>query len=391
VIGTDQNNGPVPTEVVSQGDVYNQNPSVQLVTHQSTAVDDSSSIVFGSAFTSLVNDSVTLGGCAGSVSLTIDGTAGTPVPEPIPSGTNADVTLAAGTTNVLDISSTDLNNIDTLTFPSPPSASTPLLINVTTGGTFDDWKTPNFSGAQAPYILINFPDATSLGQVAGGHDVQGTIDAPRAAFTDLSSAANDGQVVAASYKQGQAATDGGDVFDQPFAATLSCDSSVTPTPSPTDSGLPSPLPTDSLPPSPLPTDSVLPTLLPTDSGLPTPLPTDSGLPIPLPTLTLPPLPSIPAAPSVPPIPTLPPIPAPSVPTLPIPIPIPSWTFTPPVPFTPSAELTPAPSSSAISAAPTPSATAPSVSVSVSTTYGSGQTVAAAPQRNVSQHHDTAAV
>ena len=61
----------------------------------------------------------------------------------------------------MNLTAAELANLSELTFTNQPSASTPILINVT-GGTFTG-QIPNLagvSGSQAPYMMWNFPTAS---------------------------------------------------------------------------------------------------------------------------------------------------------------------------------------------------------------------------------------
>ena len=124
-----------------------------------------------------------------------------------------------------------------------PDANTPLLINVDTsetGGVFS-WDVPNLagiSGIQAPYILWNFGDTTSL-TIASGDSIEGSIYAPNAAVSNFSPANVEGQLIAESAELGslgQTEGNGGELHHFPFEAELSCETDDEPTPSitPTD-------------------------------------------------------------------------------------------------------------------------------------------------------------
>ncbi|MEV0720329.1 collagen-binding domain-containing protein, partial [Asanoa sp. NPDC050611] len=138
-------------------------------------------------------------------------------------GTRAYLSLTPNQTNVLNLTGDEFNNLSDLTFNTQPSAATPLLINVDTGDSYE-WRTANFAGIsdnQAPFILMNFPNATAITQV-GADTAEGTIYAPGAAFTDVNTANNEGNLVVRSYTHGTAATDGGETHDLPFNTTLQC-------------------------------------------------------------------------------------------------------------------------------------------------------------------------
>ncbi|GIF54515.1 hypothetical protein Air01nite_06100 [Asanoa iriomotensis] len=139
--------------------------------------------------------------------------------------TRAYISLTPNRTNVLRLTGDEFNNLSDLTFNTQPSAATPLLVNVDTGESFE-WRTANFAGVsdnQAPFILMNFPHATAITQV-GTDTAEGTIYAPYAAFTDVNTANNEGNVVVKSYTHGTAATNGGETHDLPFNTTLQCGS-----------------------------------------------------------------------------------------------------------------------------------------------------------------------
>ncbi len=148
------------------------------------------------------------------------GELGRPVSTP---GTRAYVSLTPNQTNVLKLTGDEFNNLSDLTFNTQPSAETPLLVNVATGADYE-WRTANFAGIgdeQAPYILMNFADATTITQV-GADTAEGTIYAPNAAFTDVNTANNEGNLVVREYTHGTAAANGGETHDLPFNTTLQC-------------------------------------------------------------------------------------------------------------------------------------------------------------------------
>jgi choice-of-anchor A domain-containing protein len=210
---------------VVPGADYNGTPRISLTVQQPVgSVGPASVMNFSTLFASYEQRSAALATCPSTLVLTNANSM--PIPQPVPPGTNAFVRLTPGITNVLDIAATDLNNVTTLNFPTPPSASTPLLINVSTasiGGTFT-WTPPNFAGAagpQAQFVLLNFPGATQITQVLGS-TVEGTIFAPDAQLTDLSASNNEGNIVVAGYQQGAPGANGGEVHVFPFAGALTC-------------------------------------------------------------------------------------------------------------------------------------------------------------------------
>jgi choice-of-anchor A domain-containing protein/LPXTG-motif cell wall-anchored protein len=201
--------------------------------------------------------------------------------EPIPAGSNVYLTLSAGQTNVLNLTTEELANLGQFTFTGQtPSPGTPLLVNVAGGSYIGTW--PNqagISGNNAPYILWNFPDATTV-TVTGGDSVEGTLYAPNADLTWQTTNNIEGNVIAASLVHGSGALGGGlrEIHDVQFNDTLECEpspspspssptsapSSPTPTPTPTS---PSPTPTSGspTPPEPTPSDSTATPGTPTPS------------------------------------------------------------------------------------------------------------------------------
>ncbi|WP_027644559.1 choice-of-anchor A family protein [Salinispora oceanensis] len=258
----DNNNVPANTRILPAND-YDASPRIELVTNQSVpSVGPVSVIDFAEAFQTFRSNSTELATCQNTVVLRDPN--GDPISSPIPPGTNAVINLSANTTNVLNINSTDLDNIGILTFADQPTASSPLLVNVSTtdvGDTFA-WTAPNFAGIGGPearFILFNFPTATALTLAPGGATVEGTIYAPRADFTDLDQSNTEGSIIARTLEHR-----GGEIHDYPFSTTLACDSS-SPTASPTA--------------TPTATPTGTPTADPTMTPTVTPSPTGTGLPI----------------------------------------------------------------------------------------------------------------
>ena len=144
--------------------------------------------------------------------------------DPIDPGDRGVLTLTPGQTNVLNLSAEDLNDLAEITYATPPTVTTPLLINVT--GTTFNGDIPNqagIGGSQAPYILWNFPDATEV-TVTSGATLEGTLYAPNAALTWLPSQNIEGNIIAAEFSHGPRPTRTAprELHDFPFAATLSC-------------------------------------------------------------------------------------------------------------------------------------------------------------------------
>ena len=191
--------GTAPTHVVRAGQGYSSQPLIADTVNQPTAsVSQSGLIGFSSAFSTFRSQSANLASCTNNVVLPTQG------------GT-ASVTLTSGVQNILDITAANLANISTLQFNNSPTAATPLIINVDTSGVSNNftWSPPNFNGLQnanAPYILWNFPTATTL-TLGGSRTIPGTIYAPGATVVETDQSGINGAMVAATYTQG--GTNGG--------------------------------------------------------------------------------------------------------------------------------------------------------------------------------------
>ncbi|SDR77946.1 choice-of-anchor A domain-containing protein [Polaribacter sp. KT25b] len=102
--------------------------------------------------------------------------------------------------NYLNITGTDLNNVDVFTYNNQPSASKVLVINVDAAGTFnwDVWNQAGVGFQNAPYIFYNFYNTTQL-NINGNSTVEGTVFAP---FADIDKSVNqsniEGQVIGKS-------------------------------------------------------------------------------------------------------------------------------------------------------------------------------------------------
>ncbi|MET0838056.1 MAG: collagen-binding domain-containing protein, partial [Marmoricola sp.] len=275
---TDSNGADVDYRVVQQGAAYESVPRIEGVTHAQTPASvatpvPSSLIDVAAAFTAYRAITTQLAACAETISL--EDANGNPL-GPITPGSQAYFDLEPGVTNVLELSAEDLDDLSVLTFRDPPTATTPLLINVT-GSSFDG-NFPNLagvSGPQAPYILWNFPTATSVDVTEGGATVEGTMYVPNGTLTWRPSQNIEGNVIATNFNHGPnppRATPR-ELHDFPFAAELSCADEPTPTPTPT--GI-TPTPTPTASPTPTPTPSPSPTTTPTET--PSPSPSDSVLP-----------------------------------------------------------------------------------------------------------------
>lgn len=233
---TDANGASQPTRLVPSGAGYDAAPRVELTVRQPAETVESSPIDFDAAFAEMSANAELLASCANTVTMYDSREGGSEVAKgEVEPGQQIYITLTEGETNVLNVTGDDLNNMANLTFVNKPTADTPILINVdtsSTGGVFD-WDVATqagVTGADAPYILWNFGDTTEL-TLTGGDSVEGSIFAPNADFTDISISNVEGQIVAKSAVLGLMSSDSGELHDYLFAAQLSCEREVDPTPS----------------------------------------------------------------------------------------------------------------------------------------------------------------
>ncbi|GGZ08232.1 hypothetical protein GCM10010327_43410 [Streptomyces nitrosporeus] len=240
ILTQDENGASVNTQVVADGASYNSTPRIELTTQQSAAsVAQSGLMDFTSLFATYRDRSDTMDTCATTVTL-LDGN-NEPLPDQdvIPPGTDVHIALTEGRTNVVRLTGEQLNNIGNLTFLDEPDADTPVLFNIdttATGGVYA-WDVPNLagvSGANAPYMLWNFADATDI-TIVEGDSLEGTVYAPRALLTDLDPSNIEGDIIVRELVAGPitgagAPVNAGEIHYFPFDADLSCDT-IDPRPS----------------------------------------------------------------------------------------------------------------------------------------------------------------
>ncbi len=226
---TDQNGVPdLAWRLVPEGAAYESAPRVEgrIVQDPATVDDPVPGLDFTAAFTRYRALSTALAACPVNTRL-LDAN-GNPVTLPAPPGTNAVVEMTPGVTNVLTISGPDLASLSTLSFSLPPTAGTPLVVNIL--GDQLDGRAPQLAGvggAQAPYMLWNLPEATSA-RYTGAGAVEGTVYAP---FADLSwdTTINlQGNVISRSFEHatGAAGAAPRELHDFAFATTVSCASAT---------------------------------------------------------------------------------------------------------------------------------------------------------------------
>ena len=272
VLNTDQNDAPVNTQLVRAGEEYNSTPRVALTVQQPIESVHSSPIDFASAFAQMRGYSEDLAVCANTVTMLDSRDGGSPVAKgEVQPGQQIFVTLTEGQTNVLNVTGEDLNNISDLTFVNKPSADTPILINVDTSGTGGvfNWDVANqagLGGEDAPYILWNFNDTVELTLTPGGSTVEGSIFAPDAYFTDISEGNIEGQIVAADAVLGTTEYDSLELHYYPFAAELTCETDVDPSPTGTTEVPTTDAPTTDAPTTDIPTTDAPTTDTPTSEA-----------------------------------------------------------------------------------------------------------------------------
>ncbi len=224
---TDTNGAAVNYRIVPEGAGYASNQIVQGRSRQSpdsieTPVPDDLIDIAG-AFAQYRTLTTEMAGCQNTV--TLDDARGDPITRPVGPGDQAYVELVPGQTNVLELTTGELGDLSSLTFRDPPTANTPLLVNVI-GGIYTG-NIPNLagvSGSQAPYMLWNFPQASSI-VVTGGATIEGTIYAPNASLEWRPTLNIEGNVIATEFSHGLLGRLGSprEIHDFPFNANLSCD------------------------------------------------------------------------------------------------------------------------------------------------------------------------
>jgi choice-of-anchor A domain-containing protein len=198
------------------GGTITDNPALQLQTAQPTgSICRSGLINFSTAFTQMSQYASTLASCASNVILRDQN--GTPLPNNSNPPANVKILLIDNTTNVLTLSATALNQIQSITFENQPNAARPLIINVT--GSSMTWNTPTMAGigsGEAGAILFNFSGFSSL-TINANQMVEGTIFAPGATVIKQGSNNVEGQIIAANFTM-----DGGEIHNFPFFTDVSC-------------------------------------------------------------------------------------------------------------------------------------------------------------------------
>ena len=234
----DENNAVRNYRLTRHGQPFSSNPFIDGRTQQSPAsvAHQPSKDLINVAASFDVYRILTrqLAACPATAQLVTD--QGVPLTSPFSSGARGRLSLTPGVTNVLTMTTADLANLSEITYLNPPTASTPLLINVV-GDPFKG-QIPNqagIGGSQAPYILWNFPQAQTI-KVTGGASIEGTIYAPHATLTWAPTQNIEGNVIASTFNHGDPSPGRAaprEIHDFPFNAKLSCGSAPAPQPTAT--------------------------------------------------------------------------------------------------------------------------------------------------------------
>ena len=214
----DQDNNGANTDLQLTSGALNSNPRVQKQNgwqNKNTAtsghgINFSTATIHIAQASAIINSYATTN-CQNKINLIIP-----------PSCTNCNPTISpvANKVNLVNITTAaqlaTLLNSGSLTISPAPTATSPLIFNVTISGSIA-WAVPNMAGvggSHGQYILWNFPNATGI-NFANNNSVYGTILAPQAAVVKDGGNNFEGQVLSASLSLNT-----GEIHYQPFAAQL---------------------------------------------------------------------------------------------------------------------------------------------------------------------------
>ena len=251
--GTDIINTGSPTQLVPTGAGAGSAKQLILTTQQPTnSVVASGLIDFDAAFAAYKQRSDAMAACPDTIALTDAN--GNPLTAPYPP--QVYLTLSTTHTNVWTINAADFSGIQNITLRNLPTASSPLVVNVVNTGGAYAWNPATlagFSGAAAPFVLWNFPDATTV-TMTGANSIDGTVYTPSANDVNLDSGNIQGNVIAAAFTHGggDIGVAAGEVHDFQFAGNVDCEA---PSPSPSASASESPSEEESPSPSAMPSPS----------------------------------------------------------------------------------------------------------------------------------------
>ena len=180
----DKDNNNVTTNTKITPGEFNQSPRILLQRNQDFSSVNADVIDFDAAFIELNATSIEYSELANNIT--------------IENGNK--ITLADDTTNVLNVTGEELNNLTNFTFNNKPTQDSPLIINVDYSGDFV-WRVQNQAGIgdqQGAFILYNFYNATQI-TIDSGTTIMGTLFAPSSHVIKKSSDNINGQVIAQSY------------------------------------------------------------------------------------------------------------------------------------------------------------------------------------------------
>lgn len=205
-------------QINTQADGWAGYAQPNQVSSTNNPVCETTSINFTSVFTTLKANSSSLAECQGTnvVTENANGDVLTSI-----SGQNLFLDLPAspiaGKPRIWNVSGADLNAINELNLRFTPTASEPLVINVSTGASFT-WNVKNQNvGGAMKYIIWNFPSATTL-NIEGNATIEGSILAPNAAVVKTANQSNiQGQLVGQSFVHS-----GGEMHHYPFEGNVDC-------------------------------------------------------------------------------------------------------------------------------------------------------------------------
>ena len=144
---------------------------------------------------------------------------------PWPGSGAASITIQPNTVNVLTIDIATLNALTSVNGSGSISTTAPLVINITDAGDVT-FSPPNWGFIQgannAPYVMYNFPNASSITLPSNGLTVWGTIFAPNSLLTDNSSGNIEGNVIVSSLVHGSSGGNGGELHKAFFDASIPC-------------------------------------------------------------------------------------------------------------------------------------------------------------------------
>ncbi|MBG7610693.1 choice-of-anchor A family protein, partial [Polaribacter sp. BAL334] len=199
----DELNAPAPIKITPDA-TYGNSTYIQLAgTSPGLGVDANNNPVFennvfdfGSAFQQLKTNSLDMSLMANNVKLFDN--ANQPIAN-IGLPSTVKINLQNGV-NHLNVTGTDLNNVDSFIFNQIPDADKILVINIDADGTFnwDVWAQTNIALANSPFVIYNFYNTDDL-NIEGSEAVFGTILAPIANITKtVNNADINGQLIGKS-------------------------------------------------------------------------------------------------------------------------------------------------------------------------------------------------